>query len=155
MVDGPSHRDSTAPVVRGESERDVGIEAECADDIVEVADAGGVSAQWGAFAESHAELINRDHAVAVTERAQECSPRVGPCRVAMDTDHRGDWRASRSGQGWTGVENMPAMRATIVARHIDTVRPRRVDPPGVQIGNAGQVGHPGPAGAGAHQTISV
>ena len=137
MVDGPSHRDGSAPVVGCEGEWDVGIKFERADDVVEVPDAGGISPQRGAFAKSHAKLINGYNAVAVTERPQEGGPRVGPCRVSMNADHRGDWCARGSGHGWTRVEDVPPMRATVVAPHVYADRPCRVEPPFVQISNAG------------------
>ena len=74
VVDGPAHRDGATPVVRGEHERDGGVDAEGVDHVIEVGDAGCVSAQRRALAEAHSELIDRDHPVAVTEGAQEGRP---------------------------------------------------------------------------------
>ena len=84
--------------------------------VVEIAHTVRVPPCARAFAVAHTELVDSNDAVVVVHPPQEAHPRVPPGRVAVDTEQGGCVRVAIR---HTGVEDVPAVMATLVAGDVD------------------------------------
>lgn len=124
---GPAHRDSATPIVPGND--DGPFDLQRLDHVAEIANSIGVTPWRRALGVAHAQLIDGDHAIAVTQPCEHAAPEDGPGGVAVHADDGAHRR------GRTTLEHMPTPRDAIVPRYVHEPRPLRFHlPPPPLIG---------------------
>ena len=138
----PAERDRPAPVVGGEDDR--AFDGECVENAAEVVDPLRERSRAGALREAHRDVVDGEHAIAVTEATVERAPEQRPRRVAVHAD---DGQRRVEPVGRRAIEGVHP-RDTVGERHREASRPGRLDS---QAPESPRI-EPGPRG---HQMISA
>ena len=143
MVHGPAHCDRSAPVLGDQPDRAVNVERP--QQVVDVAHAVAIRTRADPLRVAHRQLVRRDHPMRRRQLVQQPRPQERPRRVAMQADNRHAAEATNR----SPIENMPLVRRTVVAGHVDGPRPCRVQTEFLQ---SASIDRRTPC---RHQTISV
>ena len=86
----------TAPPQSWPAIDDRAVDVQGVDHVAKIADPLGVAPLTDPFGETHAELIDGDHPVAIAQPGEHAAPQKRPGRVAVHTHNRADGCAARA-----------------------------------------------------------